>query len=124
MPVYFLALLFLMPDWSSEENKLRAKDSTFAGCLEYCGLEGVLDGVGSMPEGLCELDELVGSELGAGSSNPRAAAAFAVPSAVNEPETRRLVSTGGCRFLRGDGTGETMAALLRLLAFFDVRGVA
>lgn len=77
-----------------------------------------------MPDELRELDELIGSEVGAGSLSPRAAAAFAVLSAVNEPETRRLVSTGGCRFFRGDGTGETMAALLWLLAFFDVRGVA
>jgi hypothetical protein len=44
---------------------------------------------------------------------PRAAAAFAVPSAVSDPEARRELSIVGMRCFRGDVAGEAMVFLDR-----------
>jgi hypothetical protein len=54
------------------------------------------------------------SDLGAGDS-PKAAAAFAVPSAVSVPEATRDASRGGMRFFFGERAG---VAMLEVKRFF------
>lgn len=82
-----------------------------AAVFVFSAFWGVFDGVGSICEAACERETVAGPWL-EDSSIPKAAAACAVLSAVKLPETRRLVSTGACLLLRGDGAGEAIEALL------------
>lgn len=79
----------------------------FAAVFVFGAFWGVFDGVGSMCDAACERATVAGPWL-ADSAIPKAAAACAVLSAVKLPETRRLVSTGACRLLRGEDAGEVL----------------
>ena len=124
-PVYRLArrLRGLGMGSSSAAKRLRAKDLMDAAVFSLGGFCGVLEGVGSMPVAR-EMDVAGARDASFAWLRPSAAAALAVLSAVRVPDTRRDDSAAGWGFLRGDGTGETMAAsLLRvLIAFLVVRG--
>lgn len=79
--------------------------SMWAAVFELGGFWGVFEGVGSIAR------EEEGAEVSAEDSpRPRAAAAWAVLSAVKGPDTRRFDS--GCLLLRGEGTGDVMAVPL------------
>lgn len=109
---------------SPQGKRLRARAETSAVVFSFAGFDGVFDGVGSMPAERDEDAEALFTGLLVGGSS-RAAAAFAILSAVSDPETLRTVSSGSCwRCLRGEGTGETMAALLWIRDFLAARGDA
>lgn len=103
-------------------KRLRARAEISAVVFSFAGFDGVFDGVGSMQAERDEDAEAPFKGLLVGGSS-RVAAAFAILSAVSDPEILRNVLSVGCwRCLRGEGTGETMAALLWIRGFLAARG--
>lgn len=87
----------------------------WAVAFELGGFWGVLEGVGSMREEAAA--DRPATDL---SLDPEAAEA----SAAREAVTRRTESAADWRFLRGEATGEAMAAVLCALDLAAVRGEA
>lgn len=108
-PEYFLGFLFFELDRagsvSDEGNRLRAMARTPASVFSSGCLRGVLAGVGSMALVVREAEVLLADLCCDVGPIPRKSAAWAVLSAVKEPDARRIESMAGARFFMGDAEG-------------------